>query len=625
MEKSIKVLLLEQLAEDAKLVESELIKGNIIAKTLVVNNKPDFVKALTEFAPDVILSDHTLPDFHSIEALSIVKQSKLDIPFILTTSAVSEEFAVKALQEGADDYILKANLSRLPAAVNNVISRRKTRAAEAREQEEKNEQTRLLFRIENSAVGYIEWTVPDPKIKSISQRALEIFGLTRDDLLEYAESGYIEVYKEDLALAKEKAMELMDGVTKSNTAEHKNYKKDGSVLYCEWFNSALKDDNGKVIAIMSLVQDITARKEHEANLQQSEERYRRIVETSQEGIWTIDENNNTNFVNNRICRLLEFSRGEIMGKQLIDFMDEKGRKIAEEILERQKTEPVESFECSFFTRTGREVCTIISTNAIFGERQEYLGALAMVTDITERERSGRETLRMVESLKNKNKDLGQFAYMVSHNLRAPISKIQGLVMLFGNTSRDISFDKLLLSNIAREAINLDNVVKDMNEIITTRDSENLRKDFFVFEDNVKLIKLALHNEIKESTAVITTNFDDIQGIDTVKSYVYSIIFNLVSNSIKYRRIDEPLKIHISTKFLNDFMCFSVKDNGSGIDLEKYGEKIFGLYKRFHESEVSGRGLGLNMVKTQAESLGGRAEVESIVNQGSTFRIYLPLQ
>ena len=84
-----------------------------------------------------------------------------------------------------------------------------------------------------------------------------------------------------------------------------------------------------------------------------------------------------------------------------------------------------------------------------------------------------------------------------------------------------------------------------------------------------------------------------------------------------------LKVHLQTTVLDNFICLSVKDNGIGIDLKKYGTKIFGLYKRFHGDEIEGKGIGLSLVKTQSESLGGRVEVESTVNYGSTFKIFLP--
>jgi PAS domain S-box-containing protein len=247
----------------------------------------------------------------------------------------------------------------------------------------------------------------------------------------------------------------------------------------------------------------------------------------------------------------------------------------------------------------------------------------VTSDITARKQSERETLSFVDSLQSKNKDLRQFAYIVSHNLRAPIAKIQGLASLFDTGPEDPELNKTLLSNIKTEAVNLDEVVKDINTIISARDSKSAAKERINFENELKLITHVLENEIRESKAVITTDLCTPSEIFTIKSYFYSIMYNLISNAIKYRSHEAQLNIHVQTHQDDKFVCLLIKDNGTGIDLEKNGEKIFGLYKRFHKGNIPGKGIGLNLVKTQAEALGGRVEVESKINYGSTFKIFLP--
>src|SRR5258706_14635990 len=117
MEKEIKILMLEAMEEDAGLVDRALQKGKIAFTRLRVDTEAEFIAALTTFTSDVILSDHSLPQFNSIEALRICQEKKLNLPFILVTGAVSEEFAVNCLKRGADDYVLKSNLCRRPLAI----------------------------------------------------------------------------------------------------------------------------------------------------------------------------------------------------------------------------------------------------------------------------------------------------------------------------------------------------------------------------------------------------------------------------------------------------------------------------------------------------------------------------
>lgn len=131
MKHSIKILHLEDNPFDVEMVERELLKGKLVFEKVVVDNRKDFIKALHEFVPDIILSDHSLPSFDSIAAMELVKQLSPDVPVILVTATVSEEFAVNILKQGAADYILKTNLQRLPAAVEAVIE--KTNAIKEKE------------------------------------------------------------------------------------------------------------------------------------------------------------------------------------------------------------------------------------------------------------------------------------------------------------------------------------------------------------------------------------------------------------------------------------------------------------------------------------------------------------
>ncbi len=114
-------MLVEDREEDAGLVDRVLQKEKVLFKRLRVDSRDEFIQALENFKPDVILSDHSLPQFNSIEALKICQDKKLDVPFILVTGAVSEEFAVSCLKRGADDYVLKSNLTRLPLAIRYAL------------------------------------------------------------------------------------------------------------------------------------------------------------------------------------------------------------------------------------------------------------------------------------------------------------------------------------------------------------------------------------------------------------------------------------------------------------------------------------------------------------------------
>lgn len=141
MKRKLKILMLEDEQNDAELIGRSMIKSGMSFVSKRVDTKEDFSEALNSFGPDVILSDHSLPQFNSLEALKVCKQKGISIPFILVTGTVSEEFAVTCLKEGADDYLLKSNLVRLPLAIQNAVKQREL------QEQRKNAETEL--RIQN--------------------------------------------------------------------------------------------------------------------------------------------------------------------------------------------------------------------------------------------------------------------------------------------------------------------------------------------------------------------------------------------------------------------------------------------------------------------------------------------
>ena len=190
MKQKIKILHLEDMPEDAELVARELKKWEINSEILVVPDKAKFIEALANFSPNVILSDHSLAAFDSHEAIRLVKKANINVPFILVTATMTDEFAAKVMKEGAHDYIIKDRLHRLPAAVINSIEKQQLK----NEQEAIHE--KLVSHIENTPLGFIEF---DKKLnlKSISKKAKELFGWNLKDHVNDELNVYCLVYQDD--------------------------------------------------------------------------------------------------------------------------------------------------------------------------------------------------------------------------------------------------------------------------------------------------------------------------------------------------------------------------------------------------------------------------------------------
>lgn len=217
-----------------------------------------------------------------------------------------------------------------------------------------------------------------------------------------------------------------------------------------------------------------------------------------------------------------------------------------------------------------------------------------------------------------NNQLEQFAFIAAHNLRAPLTRVLGLANLIqmGPTEED---RQAALEKLISSTKDLDQVIKDLNAVLNIKRHTG---NFTEVELNESLVrtKRILEKEIEETGTRILHNFSEADKVYAIAPYVESILYNLISNAIKYRDPERSPFIAIKTTHEKEFVCLAVMDNGLGIDLKKYQQSVFSLYKRFH-LHVEGKGLGLYLVKTQIEALGGRVEVKSEPNEGTTFHVY----
>lgn len=165
---------------------------------------------------------------------------------------------------------------------------------------------------------------------------------------------------------------------------------------------------------------------------------------------------------------------------------------------------------------------------------------------------------------------------------------------------------------------LDMVINDINDILRVNYRANEKKESVQFGAIIDDIKLSIANLLDANDVTIECNFE-VTEILTIKSYLYSIFFNLISNSIKYGQPAQKTMIRIATKKVNNTIEINFRDNGIGFDVQKHRENLFRLYKRFHNHK-EGKGMGLYMVKTQVETLGGRITVDSKIDVGTTFKI-----
>ncbi|HSP40492.1 MAG TPA: PAS domain S-box protein [Gillisia sp.] len=375
--------------------------------------------------------------------------------------------------------------------------------------------------------------------------------------------------------------------------------------------------DGKCVRINGSFQDITNIKNSEITALKASEEKEIILESIGDAFFMVDNDWKVTYWNRHSEKLLECARKEILGKNLWDvFPDAIDTKFYTSYQKAVTEKSIEDFE-EYFERLHKwfEVTAYPSNS----------GLSVYFKDVTERKVSELEIVELNKNLKSHtdelveaNKGLEQFSFIVSHNLRSPVANIIGLADLISNKDYPeevkTKFIKALLDNVKR----LDVVISDLNSILQVKVEMDAKKEPVQLKNLVDSIKISVHNLIEKEKVEITTNFD-VSSIHTVQSYLHSIFYNLIANSIKYRRPGIPPRIEIRSQFQDGTINITFEDNGLGIDLNKKGDQVFGLYRRFHH-HIEGKGMGLFLVKTQVELLGGKISIESEVNSGTKFTI-----
>ncbi|MEM7550173.1 MAG: HAMP domain-containing sensor histidine kinase [Bacteroidota bacterium] len=218
-----------------------------------------------------------------------------------------------------------------------------------------------------------------------------------------------------------------------------------------------------------------------------------------------------------------------------------------------------------------------------------------------------------------NAELRQFSYTVSHNLRGPVASLLGLTNILNQENLIKPEGSKVKEHIQSTTEALDSVISDLSQVIETRNSIYEIKKRIYFQEKINRSQQLLESSINQSGTIINCDCEKAPYIYSNEAFIGNILYNLISNSIKYRARDRISQVDLETYKKDGKIVIKLSDNGLGIDLERYGNDLFKMYKRFH-LHTEGKGLGLYMVKLQTEMLGGEIDVESEVNKGTTFTL-----
>lgn len=624
MESKLKILHLEDLPTDAGLINRALRKEIPGTEILVVDNKTDYEKALTDFSPDLVISDHSLPSFTSTEALKIFKQTGLQIPFILVTATVSEDFAVHAMKAGADDYILKDSLTRLPSAIENALERYKILKERKKAEEAVVISEKRHRRLIENMTDAIVMISDSGKLIYQSPSVGRISGFTFEDT--WNKPVFEFIHPDDLKDCLEFFNEVkrQPGVGLQN--QYRILTKSGNYIWIEGTMTNLLEDES-VNAVVVNYRDINQRVEDEEKIKASELKYRTLIEQASDAIVVAHRDAGILEVNSSAEKLFGYTKEELVKMKWNDLVVPEDLKTGIS-LTGQLTIGGEAVNEHRIKRKDDTYLDVeISAGNISGDR-----VLGIFRDITKRKEAEKEIAELNESLEEKvkertaqllevNSDLESFNYSVSHDLRSPLQVISGyasiLMRKFAGQLNDEAQQLLVgiksytkqMSLIMESLLNLSRLGRasvekspnNMNDIVRTVLSE-LR---LVFQDVADIRIQALPDALCDS------------------GLIKQVWINLISNAIKFSKQKTHPVIEIGSIVNGDELIYFVKDNGAGFDM-KYSDTLFGVFHRLHDtSEFEGTGVGLTIVHRIISKHGCRIWAEAKVGEGATFYFTLP--
>jgi len=393
MSQPLRVLILEDRPDDAELVAKHLRDAGLNAVWERVDSEADFAAKL-HAGLDLIIADYHLPQFGAPRALEMLNKLDLDIPFIVVSGAVGEDEAVAVMRSGARDYVFKENLSRLGPAVEREVRAAAGRKAARAVQDEYVRRLRSIF---DSALDAVVTMDASGAITDWNPMAQTIFGWSKSEVVGelVADTIIPERYREAHRLGLTRFIDTGVGPVMNTRLELEGLHRDGHEFPIELSISATATGNRHVFS--AFVRDIAERHRAEEALRASEARYRQIVETAFEGVWIIDRNNETTFVNQPMADMLGYLPGEMLGKPVLTFMDADAQAsfVANRDGRQKAHQPTHEFR--FRRKDGSELWVLLESSPDLDATGNYRGSLAMVTDVTERRR-GQEALRRLAGM-----------------------------------------------------------------------------------------------------------------------------------------------------------------------------------------------------------------------------------
>lgn len=619
MNKLLRVLNVEDSERDAKLLTRHLSKAGYDLTLERVETSAEMKTALQEKEWDIILCDYVMPNFGALAAIDVLKENGLDIPLIIISGTIGEEKAVEAMLAGANDYLMKDNLARLVPAIERELQDVKNRNYQRQSEialRKSQERYRHLLDTANEGVLI---TNADLKITYVNQQLLQMLGLTREEVL--GES--VLILLEDTSEVEQRLQQRIKGVKEQFDFQLR--RKDGSLLWVIVNSSPIQDEDGNFAGVLSMMTDISQRKNAEEKLVQSEARYRLLFDNNPHPMWVFDKET-LGFleVNDAAIHHYGYSREEFLSKTIKEIRPVEDVPILMQFLSSNELK----FKFTGSWRHQKKDGTIIEVEVTthdftFNKRP---ARLVLAQDVTEK-RNLEQQLRQSQKMEA----IGRLAGGISHDFNNMLTAIKGY--------SDLALRQLTSKDPLR--YNIEEIIKasDRSTDLTRQLLAFSRKQILepkIIDLNLIIMELEkmLERLIGEDIKLSTVLEESIGSVRADPGQIEQVIMNLVVNARDAMPDGGNLIVETKNVYLDEdyaschiavvpgnYVMLAVSDTGIGMDAETQSH----IFEPFFTTKEMGKGtgLGLSTVYGIVKQSEGNLWVYSELGHGTSFKIYFP--
>jgi PAS domain S-box-containing protein len=385
---------------------------------------------------------------------------------------------------------------------------------------------------------------------------------------------------------------------------------------------AEKNVRGNALKLRVTLQDITDSKMAMLAIQTLESKFKSLFENSIDGVILSREDGDIVSANPAVCKMLGYSNVEIINLKSFDLLDINSS-LATNMLRVQKETGSYLGELFLQHKNGFFVPVEV-TSITMKDGNDQMFHSTIIRDITEKKKIESEQKSLTEELLKNNQDLQQFSFITSHNLRAPVANLLSLLSLYNKENPLDDFNQLLIEKFEEATQQLNQTLNDLVNVLVIKSNTNIEREKVSFSDIFVDVKKNIDNLLEQQKGIIQVDFSEVDTIQYSRIHLESIFLNMLSNAIRYSSPERNPVIKIKSYKTDQWIIVDFADNGLGMDLNRYRDRLFGLYQRFH-GHKEGKGLGLYMTRSQVTAMGGKIEVESEPGVGTTFKIFFKIQ